>query len=432
MKSTELLKKQTRLLMVGSIVGNALKAVQGAASIASFVFIFFMPSQLDVITALINQRFKEVNAKLDRLDEKIDEMETSIKATTAFNTFLAVWIKWEYASRNGAKKLSDIRKAMAAKNRRIDQVNLADEYINYYDNNNLDGNLQNLYRMAVLQEGITQRNIFDRFIAEYGCDITKLSQLMILIKGILTRAAQQKMTYHYFKGDEESATEGFKDVQTYFFKIRRAFEDRVWHCKSNSVDDAKKAAEKILKQMKGFSQESIVQAIFNELKVKYPWYTWAVAAISDYRPNIPDLEWHGRAYFKVEDRSDCDKVKSYYVVYQDTKSSTTCIEIKQAKTLLVFKICAGCNSDYICAADSIISNKKCTSSTLETLIHSYVPQNTNSLGFIAAEVSTIYTVCQYDTCNGHGACRQIPSTNTHQCVCKRDYDGQFCEKMVRL
>jgi len=160
-KSAELLIKQTKLTKVG----KALKAVQAASTVASIVFTFFMPSKLDVITSLINERFKEVNAKLDSLDEKIDEMESLIKAKSAFNTFLSAWIKWEYASRNGAKKLSDIRKAMGTKTRKIDQVKLVEEYVNYYENNNLDGNLQNLYRMATLPEGITHRNIFDRFIA---------------------------------------------------------------------------------------------------------------------------------------------------------------------------------------------------------------------------------------------------------------------------
>ena len=472
MKTVELLRKQTKLVKIGSMVGKALKAVQAASAIASFVFTFFMPSELDVITELINERFKEVNAKLDRLDEKLNEMETSIKANSAFNTFLAQWIKWEYASRNGAKKLSDIRKAMGTKTRRIDQVKLAEEYVNYYENNNLDGNLQNLYRMAALPEGITQRNIFDRFIAEYGCDITKLSQLMIRIKNIMTSAAQQKLSYYYLKGDTVRATEGFKDIQKYFFKIRRAFDDRVWYCKSNSVDDAKKAANKILKRMKSSSQESIVRAIFNELKVNYPWYTWAVAAIKGDRPKIRDLEWRGSTYFKIEDRSDPDKIKPYYVVYEDTKSSVNCIDIKQAKTLLVFKGCDGCTSDYIYADDNILSKKRCGSSTLKrvvdfpyTVAHSsYIVDKSNDYrvrcskcsdrshrdctqsvydkcvarveqevatwDFIASAVNTNYDVCRSDKCRGHGQCKQIPFTKTHLCICKKYYEGESCEKRV--
>ena len=469
-KSAELLVKQTKLTKYASKVGKALKAVQAASAIASFVFTFFMPSELDVITSLINERFKEVNAKLDRLDEKLDEMETSIKANSAFNTFLSDWIKWEYASRNGAKKLSDIRKAMGTKTRRIDQVKLAEEYVNYYDNNNLDGNLQNLYRMAALPEGITHRNIFDRFIAEYGCDITKLSELTILIKNMMTSAAQQKMSYYYFKGDEKGATEGFKDVQMYFFDIRRAFDGRVWHCKSNAIDNAKKDANKILKKMKGSSQESIVRAIFNELKVTYPWYTWAVAAIKGDYPKMRSLEWRGSTYFKLEDRSDPDKVKDYYV---DTKSFASCLNIKQAKTLLVFKGCDGCNSDYIYSADNILSKKKCGRSILERVVDfpyevahsSYgfrvsqkdkyiscsecsdrssedcayiydkcverVKQEVHPWGFLASAGNKNYDVCeQSDRCNGHGQCKQIPLTKTHQCICEKDYEGEACEKRV--
>ena len=142
--AAELLTKQTKLSKYASMVGKALRAVQAAATIANFAFTFFMPSDLDVITSLINERFKEVNAKLDRLGEKLDEMETSIKANSAFNNFLSTWITWENAIKNGGKKLKDIRRAMGTKTRRIEQVKLAEEFVNYYENNNLDGNVLNM------------------------------------------------------------------------------------------------------------------------------------------------------------------------------------------------------------------------------------------------------------------------------------------------
>lgn len=145
MKSAEIQAKQQKLSKIGSKVGKALRAVQAASAIASFVFTFFIPSQLEVITDLMTAHFKQVNAKLDRIETKLGEMEKSIKANTAFNVFLSKWIEWEYKSRNGAKKLSDIRKAMGIQPaKRIDQVKLAEEYINYYENNDLDGNLLNL------------------------------------------------------------------------------------------------------------------------------------------------------------------------------------------------------------------------------------------------------------------------------------------------
>ena len=476
MESVELLQKQLKLAKIASVVSKALKAVQAAAAIASFIFTFFMPSQLDVITDLINERFKEVNAKLDRLDEKLDEVEQAIKANTAFNTFLSVWITWEYTSKNGAKKLSEIRVAMGTKTRRIDKVRLAEEYVNYYENNNLDGNLLDLYRMAALPETVTQRNIFDRFIAEYGCDIPKLAELMILVKNIMSSAAQQKMTYYFLKGDEVRATEGFKDVQKYFFEIRRAFDDRVWNCRRKSVDDAKKDADEILKEMKDSSQESIVQAIFDELKFKYPYYTWTVAAAQNEHPYLRGLDWRGTTYLKVQDSSDSDKVKDFLIVYEDTKSSSNCIEITEARTVLVFKRCEGCNSDYISAADNVLTKERCGTSTLEKLVdiphevgrsseqvkkaedsrkfvscskcadrnnddctqYAYdkcvqlVKQEIQRWDFIASAVNSIPDVCTSGTCNGHGLCKQIPSTKTHQCICEKQYGGESCENRVEF
>ena len=58
-KSAELLIKQTKLTKFAFKVGKALKAVQAASAIASIVFIFFMPSKLDVITGVTNERFKK-------------------------------------------------------------------------------------------------------------------------------------------------------------------------------------------------------------------------------------------------------------------------------------------------------------------------------------------------------------------------------------
>ena len=476
MKSVELLQKQLKLAKIASVVSKALKAVQAAAATASFIFTFFMPSQLDVITDLINERFKEVNAKLDRLDEKLDEVEQAIKANTAFNTFLSVWITWEYTSRNGAKKLSEIRAAMAIKTRRIDKVKLAEEYVNYYENNNLDGNLLDLYRMAALPETVTQRNIFDRFIAEYGCDISKLAELMILVKNIMSSAAQQKMTYYFLKGDEVRAVEGFKDIQNYFFEIRRAFDDRVWNCRANALDHAKKDADTIIKDLKDSSQESIVKAIFDKLKMNYPYYTWTVAAAKSGHPDIKDLEWRGTTYFKAQDTSDSEKVKDYLIVYEDTKSTSNCIEITQARTVLVFKRCEGCNADYISASDNMLTKERCGNSKLEELVDipyevgrssllvktaensdshvrcsicadrprsnrqctdyvynkcvELVKQEIQRWDFIASAVNSIPNVCVPDKCSEHGLCKQIPSTTTHQCICHKQYGGDSCQNRV--
>ena len=200
-----------------------------------------------------------------------------------------------------------------------------------------------------------------------------------------------------------------------------------------------------------------------------------MATVKGDRIDIPGLELRGSTFFKIEDRSDPDNIKLYYVVYEDAKSpSLSCRSIKEAKTLLVFKRCDGCNSDYIYAADNIFSKKKCGSYDFQKQIEfpqalasrssnfvydehhrkfmcsacsdgikdphcpniayekcvRLVEEEVQTWDFIASAVNTKYDPCRYYTCRGHGQCKQIPSTVTHQCICEKNYEGESCEKRV--
>ena len=59
-----------------------------------------------------------------------------------------------------------------------------------------------------------------------------------------------------------------------------------------------------------------------------------------------------------------------------------------------------------------------------------VKQEVQNWDFIASAVNTNYDVCRADKCSGHGQCKQIPFTTTHQCICERDYEGVSCEKRL--
>ena len=50
--------------------------------------------------------------------------------------------------------------------------------------------------------------------------------------------------------------------------------------------------------------------------------------------------------------------------------------------------------------------------------------------FIASAVNTIYDVCRAGKCSSHGQCKQLPFTQTHQCICEKDYEGESCEKRL--
>ena len=59
-----------------------------------------------------------------------------------------------------------------------------------------------------------------------------------------------------------------------------------------------------------------------------------------------------------------------------------------------------------------------------------VKQEVQNWDFIASAVNTNYDVSRADKCSGHGQCKQIPFTKTHQCICERDYEGASCDKRL--
>ncbi|XP_043569910.1 cephalotoxin-like protein [Chiloscyllium plagiosum] len=198
----EILEKQVEIVDFASNIEASLQLIQPAASIANFIFSFIFPSNLILITNLMQLRLSQINSKLDKLLSNLNHMETRIKSSIVGNTFISTYMDWEYAIRNGAVKLRDIRHQMGLTQDKRRQRNLALDYITYYNNNQIEGNIMNLHRVSVTANNPTNRNLFDLFIEHQSCDVTQLSGLMIILKNLMTSAAQQTMTYYYFKGEK--------------------------------------------------------------------------------------------------------------------------------------------------------------------------------------------------------------------------------------
>lgn len=145
-KASELLAKQDTALMLARSVGKVLKGLQAASAIAGFVFTFFMPSELSVITELVNKRFDEVNLKLDLISTKLVSMTKEMKASVEFNNFLTSFRTWENDILNTQLKLQDTKKAMAATKDQKQLLNLALDFIKYYDGSGVHGKMLNIHR----------------------------------------------------------------------------------------------------------------------------------------------------------------------------------------------------------------------------------------------------------------------------------------------
>eukprot|EP00062_Callorhinchus_milii_P022809 gi/632980979/ref/XP_007907337.1/ PREDICTED: SE-cephalotoxin-like [Callorhinchus milii] len=422
----ELLSKQTKLLKFASGLGNVLSVLNVFGAVASFIFSFLLPSDLEII----NKRFDEVNRKLDSISNKLTQMETSIKTSIAFHTFLTTYIQWEYAIRNGAEKLQAIREEMGKTRDERKQMILALDYVTYYNDNQLEASTLNMYRITVTANSATNRNLFDLFIEEHSCDINELSGLMIILKGLMLSAAQQTLTYHYFKGNDALAKSSHERVINYLFEMRQEFEKRVYYCKEHSIENARKEVEKILTAINTPLPDIVVSVISQRLTRLYPWYAWAVAEFKEIGDKIchSHLERKGSNYFLVQNYGEHQK--NIIVAWQDVNEHLSCTDVSHVRTLVPYQRCAKCSDEHVKASEDILTQKRCPDKMKCQLPH-YIKLPV--WDWLGVHVEAQRDLCsQPMACNGHGGCNLIPHTNQFMCICHPMYEGETCEKEITL
>ncbi|XP_067915492.1 SE-cephalotoxin-like [Heterodontus francisci] len=429
---TEILQKQLELVDFASNIESALQVIQPAATIANFIFSHIMPSELILITDLIQVRFNQINEKMDKLLDNLNDMETNIKASIALNTFMSTYINWEYAIRNGMVKLRDIRQQLGQTQDKRRQKNLALDYIMFHDNNQLEGKMINLYRIAVTAKNPTNRNLFELFINQHSCDVNQLSGLMIILKGLMTSAAQQTLTYYYFKGEKTRGKSWYEKIRMYLYEIRQEFQKRVYSCKKNSIDNAKNEVVKILEKNFLPMPEVLVQLILQRLTNLFPWYAWGVAEFQKIGgPSCnSELEIKGSNYFTVKNYGE--QTRNILVTWQDAKQLLSCSDISQVKTLVPYQRCDMCNNNHVAASQNILTQNDCPHSlNLQCSRNNLNVMEQLHWDWIAVDAEAHSDRChQWQACSGHGSCFSVPGTNQFMCICRPLYEGKICGKKI--
>ncbi|XP_059510451.1 SE-cephalotoxin-like [Stegostoma tigrinum] len=427
----EILEKQVELLDFASNIQASLQLIQPAASIANFIFSFILPSDLVLITNLMQLRLNQINGKLDKLLNNLNLMETSIKSSIAFNTFISTYMDWEYAIRNGAMKLRNIRHQMGLTRDKRRLRNLALDYITYYNSNRLEGKMINLYRVSVTANNPTNRNLFDLFIEHHSCDVTQLSGLMIILKNLMTNAAQQIMTYYYFRGEKARSQSWYENIKVYLFQMRQEFQKRVYFCMRNTIDNAKKEVEQSLGRPTVPLPELLVQFILKKLSVLFPWYAWGVAEFEQILGSScnSELMRKGTNYFF---KKDGQQKRNILVVWQDANQISNCIDINCMKTLVPYLRCDKCNNNHAYASQNVLTKTRCPEALNPRCNRNNI-KLTKGLqwDWIAADTDAHSNRCQEpEACNNHGSCFSVPDTSQFVCICYPMYEGKTCDKRI--
>ncbi|XP_043921898.1 SE-cephalotoxin-like [Protopterus annectens] len=452
-----LLKQQFKLINAASAIKTALAIVQTASVIASFLTAFLVPSELEVVSELINKRFNEVNRKLDLIYSKMDNIEDHLKSEIKYHTFLTNYIAWESSIKNGAEKLKLILETVGDTKDPKQKVKLAEEFITYLQPLDVEGKIHTLHRITTQEDTDLTPNIFTRYIDANGCDIQELSGIMFTLKMLMISAARQTVTYYHFKGLPDQAGQILSKVQKYMAEIRTFFRQSIYDCMMKTAENAQRDTSEILSKASS-SSSNIIDVLYKKLSSRYPWYGWAVAKTSDIgaKTRISILEERGTDFFKFPEYADQNK--GIIVAWQDVITDhVTCTDIARVKAFVSYLS----HDDYhVVSSYTIPVKQKCPRSIMiehltandrrkiledspashctsahgsnTNCISAHIQSQLARWNWIAIPEVTVANPCsRSEICNEHGTCKFLTGTN-YVCICEDEYDGKNCEEKIQL
>ena len=399
----------------------------------------------------------QVNERLNDIMSKMDYMTLEIKASDAFNAWLTTYIEYENTIRNGAVKLQRVRRDISEVITVKEKMKIAKEFVDYFENNDIEGNVLNVYRLTAQQSTATTRNLFALYIDNFGCDVAALAKLMMVIKDVMALGAQQVLSYHNLKGSSSRAVKYYHECISQLYDIRRVYEEYVSYCYQEAIPMSKYKVQKLLTSGRDISNPNMAKDIFTKLVSLYPFYAWAV--ISTDRTDTPNMEFHcdpkgyfdwciwlkstltekGEQYFSITGKYH-DGSRQIWVLWQDLYDRLSCANRNKANTVVFYLRGKGFSGTDFggSASDKILTQPLCNNDVFKTppaIEEPYPGYRKNVVreaakwNWVAVGETRPWTGCDSEeSCNGHGICQTVPFTRQVICFCDSRYDGEHCEE----
>lgn len=183
---------------------------------------------------------------------------------------MATYITFENAIKNGDVKHRHIIPLMADATTDAAKMKLAQEYITYYESNDIGGNVENIYRMGA-ENSITHPKLFDLYIKEKGCKIAPLARLYLTLQNLIISATKQTMTYTLLKyGSWDKSREQVYSYYQKLYDIRHIFHVSTWYCARHMTGAATAEAKNVI------AKGGDLAALRERLDSEFLDYRWSV------------------------------------------------------------------------------------------------------------------------------------------------------------
>lgn len=429
----EIVKKVTKFLP------SFIKALGTASTIFGFISVFFYPSVEDIL----KEEFNTVNQKLDALSLKMDNVREELESSMEFQTWFTSYNNYKNSIENVDMKLkstlSQITDAIEIK----DKLKVAKEFLDYYRTQDVEGALNNIFRLTATRGTPTKPNLFKLYIRQYDCNVTGLSHLMLVIMSLVFTGTRLMYAYSFFRNNnlnqlEEQVEAAYKQ----FYNIRRKYEDQVFHCYKTAIVRANRKARDILIDNPKLTGAPLTAKIQLEISELVPWYNWTVVQYSEIgsislSKRHCAVESRGKQIFTVK-RGE----RKVLVLWED-QGNRECYDAVKANTFVPFKLCDGCNNTVFQGSEKTLNGKSCPNYLTETVqeterscgsdsstseVNGLI--NSNKYSFVAGGFSSDQHPCRThgdEMCGGHGSCQSIPYSDDYMCFCSSHFWGESCE-----
>lgn len=410
------------------------KALGAVSSIFGFLSVLLYPSVEDIL----KEEFNTVNQKLDALSSKLDDVREELESNIRFHSWFETYNEYKNTIKNGEKKLqrtvSRVRDAAEVR----DKLKWARHFLHYYETHDIEGTMDNIFRLTATRSTPTRPNLFQLYARQYKCDVKGLSQLMTVIMSLVFSGTKLMFAHSLFKSNNlNHAEEQVEETYAQLYKVRQQYEDNVLFCFNTAIARARHHTRDIMMHNPKLTGAPLTSKIKQEISELVPWYSWAVVQFSELKPislnrdDCPLKSRGNRVFTEVRDE------RQVLVMWEDQENQQ-CHNADSANTFVSFQLCDGCNSTVLEASESILSGNRCPDYLTSTATTARIPcgnvnlpsKGKDKYSFLAGGFNSGQDACLAhgdDPCGGHGSCHSVPYSDEYMCFCYPQFWGENCE-----
>ena len=250
----------------------------------------FIPQESEELRYM-KEKFAEVNTKLDRITQQLDNMENLITLQTQKAAYIHDSNKILYGYSRILPFINAIQKAKCSGNSGQNGCNAVRARIasNYVNDFNVKQNLFSIINGATGRTSAFSEPLLKLIQVTYKCDMVKIDQFTNGVLKLAFKAQQVILMHERLRGNKDSIVTSINEWVTSMERLRdtaNAYKNSCYkHIKSYMIADIRDSSKY---QAGSSSNQQAITKLKNFLDRKYTWLNWVVLSYDKFKKNEKD------------------------------------------------------------------------------------------------------------------------------------------------